>query len=284
MKRSSVIPLEKVEPYFLVLRPQNMGISFLSIFLGAFITGSISPLQKIILACISGSLIAGAANAINDYYDYSIDAINKPWRPIPSGKIKRERVLYLSIFLFAIGIFLSFWINLTSITISITASALLYLYSSRLKGVALAGNLIVSSVAGLAFVYGSAAANRPLIGLIPGGFALLFHLGREIIKDIQDWEADRKEKALTLPVRYGIRYSLRFITIIFSILIAGTLLPFIFKIYNLNYLVTVVLGVDTVLLYTMISMWLKPNSENLGKLSGILKIDMLVGLLAIYMG
>ena len=46
----------------------------------------------------------------------------------------------------------------------------------------------------------------------------------------------------------------------------------------------VVFGVHSVLIYVVISSWTNPSPENLGRLSNIMKIDMLVGLFAVYMG
>ena len=41
-------------------------------------------------------LISGAGNAINDYFDIRIDSINRPERPIPSGRVKLKEALYFS--------------------------------------------------------------------------------------------------------------------------------------------------------------------------------------------
>ena len=43
-------------------------------------------------ACMvmSGPLLTGYTQTINDYYDREIDAINEPYRPIPSGTAQSE--------------------------------------------------------------------------------------------------------------------------------------------------------------------------------------------------
>jgi len=65
--------------------------------MGAFITGTIYPFTKVMFACISGGLIAAAANIINDYYDVEIDKINKPYRPMAAGFISlKEGFIYAS--------------------------------------------------------------------------------------------------------------------------------------------------------------------------------------------
>ena len=63
-------------------------------------------------------------------------------------------------------------------------------------------------------------------------------MGREIIKDIEDREGDVADQALTLPIRYGVRPALWVTTIVFVILIALTIMPFILDIFGFVYLDT----------------------------------------------
>ena len=73
-------------------------------------------------------------------------------------------------------------------------------------------------------------------------------------------------------------------TYAFILLILSTMVPALLRIYNMAYLVVVVLGVDIPLMYVIRSMRKDPESSKLGRLSFILKVVMLVGLLAIYLG
>ena len=54
-------------PYVKLTRPLNLLIAFISIFIGGFVTGTIQPLNRLLLACFSGVLIGAGANAINDF-------------------------------------------------------------------------------------------------------------------------------------------------------------------------------------------------------------------------
>jgi len=56
-------------------------------------------------------LVSGAGNAINDYFDIKIDSINRPERPIPSGRVQLKEALYFSYLLFALGTLLAFSIK-----------------------------------------------------------------------------------------------------------------------------------------------------------------------------
>lgn len=252
--------------------------------MGSFIAGSLSPLTNVLLAVISGSLIAAAANSINDFYDVNIDRINKPYRPIVAGLLTKTEAFIFSIVLFSSGALLGGFINARAGFIAFFACILLYLYSARLKRTVLWGNLTVSLMTAFAFIYGGVAVNLLDKALIPAGFAFLFHFGREIIKDVEDHKGDSADNARTLPIIYGKKTALILTTIIFCILIAVTLLPYLFHIFGKAYLIVVVLGVDLLLIYVLVSMWRNPVPSNLGRLSTLLKLDMIVGLIAIYVG
>ena len=276
--------MNKALAYLQLARPLNVIIGALSIFMGAFIAGSIEPLNKVILAMISGALIAGAANSINDYFDVNIDSINKPYRPIPANKLTRREAYTYSLVLFVLGVLLSIFINQTAFIIAIFACLLLYTYSARLKRTVIWGNLTVSFMTAFAFIYGGVAVDLLTISLIPAIFAFLFHFGREIIKDIEDMNGDQSDGARTLPLIYGVRISLLLMTFIYALLIVLTYMPYMLNIFGNIYVYIVTCGVNVVLIFTIISSWRKPEPENLGRLSLLLKIDMLIGLIAIYFG
>ena len=266
------------------MRPINVLIGGLSIFIGAFIAGSIHPIHKVLLAVVSGAMMQIAANSINDYYDVNIDKVNKPYRPVPAGLLTRTEAFVFSMIFFMGGIIIGALINWKAFVIVIFAFVMLYLYSARLKRTVIWGNLTVSLMTAFAFIYGGVAVDRLNAAFIPAGFAFLFHFGREIIKDVEDQTGDMIGNARTLPLIYGTRVAFVVTTWIYCLLILVTLLPFIFKIFGIYYLLTVLIGVDLVLIYVLFSMWNKPQASNLGRLSTILKLDMLVGLIAIYVG
>ncbi|NOY79142.1 MAG: UbiA family prenyltransferase [Calditrichaeota bacterium] len=267
-----------------LLRPVNVLIGALSIGVGAGVSGSLSPVRGVLLACLSGGLITGAANAVNDYFDVAIDRINKPARPLPSGKVSPAVALVWSLFLFALGIALSFGVNSQAAAIAVLASVLLFLYSWRFKRLPLIGNFTVSFISALAFVYGGVAVGRFQASLIPATFAFLFHFGREILKDIEDITGDRAQNARTFPICCGVLASKILITVIFFLLILATLFPYFKDIYNDWYFVLVLPGVDVFLVYVIWALWKSTEPAHLHKLSTALKVDMLVGLVSILVG
>lgn len=276
--------MKTLKGLILLTRPVNLFIAFLSIFIGGFVTGTIQPIVKLLLACISGMLIGAGGNSINDYYDLEIDRINKPKRPLPAGMVSSRLAFFFSIGLFIVGIVLSRFIHLLGFVIALFASVMLYLYSFHLKRTVLWGNFTVGLLSGLAFVYGGIAVGQPKYALIVGIFALFFHLAREIIKDMEDIRGDQDQGVLTLPIQYGLRAAMCAVTIVLVLLIFLTIIPYILNLFSILYFIVVVLGVDLFLIYVLISMWKRPEPNNLGRLAVMMKVNMLIGLLAVYLG
>ena len=282
--------MNRLVEYLKLTRPQNNLIASLSVLVGALVAGDIEYAYAsfdwwgVAFACISAFFISGGGNCLNDFFDVEIDKINKPARPIPKGEISRRSALWFSVFLFLVGLCLSLLLRPLSVVIATTAIIFLIFYAHTLKRKLFWGNFTVSFVSALTFVYGGITTKDFRLSLIPAVFAFLFHMGREIIKDVQDLKGDLSLNASSLPTRFGIRFSLSFTTLIFSFLIFLTSLPYLFDIFSLLYLIVVILGVDLVLFYVLYSMWKDPSTSNLGRLSTILKIDMLIGLAAIYLG
>jgi len=276
--------MDRIIGYFKLTRPQNNLIAALSVLVGALVAGNIEYWWGVVFACISAFFISGGGNCINDFFDVEIDRINKPFRPLARGEVSKIPAFWFSVFLFLAGLSLSLFIRPLSVMIATVAIIFLIFYSSILKRKLFWGNFTVSLVAAVAFVYGGITTRDFRLSLIPAVFAFLFHMGREIIKDVQDLKGDLSLNVSSFPIRFGIRFSLIFATLIFSLLIFLTSLPYLFDIFSFLYLIMVILGVDLVLFYVLWSMWKDPSNSNLGRLSTILKIDMFLGLAAIYVG
>ncbi len=276
--------MSNLNNYIQLIRPLNVLIAGISIFIGGAVTGTISPLLNLILASVSGMLITGGANSINDYFDVDIDRINKPQRPLPRNAVSLENAFIFSIVLFVAGIIPAFFINFPSIVIASLSAILLFFYSRNLKRTVLAGNITVAFMTGLAFIYGGMALGHPQNAFIVGIFAFFYHLGREIIKDIEDIEGDSKDGVITFPIYYGVKPALVCATSVLSFLIILTLIPYFLGWFNQLYLWIVLVGVDFFLLILLISLWRNPEKSNLGKWAFYMKLNMFIGLLAVYLG
>ncbi len=154
-------------------------------------------------------LITGAGNVINDYYDRNIDAVNRPNRPIPSGRLSPFIALIYSIILFSLGSFLAIFTNRLCFTIAILNSSLLILYARNLKATPLAGNICVAYLTGSTFLFGGSVVGVEglIANRIPFLLSFLATMSREIMKDVEDMEGDRQGGAKTLPLLAGEKIS-----------------------------------------------------------------------------
>jgi geranylgeranylglycerol-phosphate geranylgeranyltransferase len=254
------------------------------VIVGAMIGRYSGPSAAGTIAGLSAALIAGGVNTLNDCFDIEADTINRPERPIPSGTVGKIEALVAGWGLMGGGILLSWALGALPLMIAAGCSTLAILYSIALKRTPIVGNVVVSLVSGLPFLYGGAVVENAPPSLIPTGFACLFHLGRELIKDVEDREGDEVAEEWSFAVRYGVEASYYAVAIVYTVLIAATLLPFLFGIYGLGYLITVIFGVDAVILYVLRSLWHDRSRQNWGRISRLLKVDMVVGMGAILIG
>jgi 4-hydroxybenzoate polyprenyltransferase len=180
------------------------------------------------LLVFSTMLIAAAGYVINDYFDTRTDLINKPENVVVGIRFSRRHAIILHAILnimgIGIGVYLSFYIKLPSLSlVFILASGLLWFYSTNYKRQFLIGNLAVSFLTALVPLmvvlfeipmlnraYGeimiSYQANFIYIFAWVSGFsffAFVTTLIREIIKDSEDYEGDRASGMKTVPIVMG---------------------------------------------------------------------------------
>ena len=279
--------MKTVFAYLELARPLNGIIAFISAWLGAVFAsqGSTENLldTRVLLVSVSALLLLSAGNAINDYCDYNIDRINRPQRPLPSGRIQRPHALIFAIVLIVTGIWLGVLINRNATGIAILVSVALVGYAFWLKGTPFVGNLIVSGLTGLTFISGGVAINSVQGTLVPAIFAFLFTAAREIIKDIEDIEGDLKNSVKTLAIlnpRLAVGTALGFM----GLVILFSPVPYLFGWYSWHYLFVVVLGVDLVLIGLAIRLLRDASRENCASIQRWMKWDIFVGLGAIYLG
>ena len=239
---------------------------------------------RVIIAGISAACIAAGGNVLNDACDENADRINRPDRPIASGRISLRGASVMAGVLFATGGVFSFLLGAKGFFTAFAAIGGLVAYDGWLKRVPVFGNVVVAGISSLALIYGGIAANHVAETLVPAVFAFLIHLGREILKDVEDMEGDISVGARSVAISWGVRASLGLTTAVFLSLIGLTPLPFFLGLYDWLYLVIVICPVDAILLYTLISMWRDPSRGNLRRMDVLIKINMVFGLVALFAG
>jgi len=270
--------------YVELSRPINGLIAFVSVFLGAiFASGSVT-LSTLIVA-VSAFLVLSAGNAINDFCDYRIDVINKPLRPIPSGCIQRQHALVFSLILLLIGLLLGVLTgSMYAIIIVFIVSITLFFYAIWLKKTPLIGNIVIGILTGVTFVAGGVTVRSIKETIVPATFAFLFTTAREIIKDIEDIEGDVAQGAGTIAVRWGEHVAVVIASAFMLTLIFFSLIPYLLGIYSWLYLIVVVVGVDLVLVFLLVQLWRDVSKESCARIQQWMKLDIFVGLFAVYLG
>jgi geranylgeranylglycerol-phosphate geranylgeranyltransferase len=270
-----------MNPYLEILRPGNAIMAVIAIFLMAVISGQFT--LEALMAAVVVFLVTGAGNSINDYFDHKIDAINKPERPIPSGRISLKTALIYSISLFIVGIILAFSINFLLGMIVFLSSILMIIYARDLKTKCLIGNLSISFLTGLCFVFGGVAVGQIMVSIYLGFYAFLMTMAREIVKDMEDMEGDREEGATTLPLVYGTRTSS--VIAAFFMIIASLTSPVLYflGIFNLFYLIILIVAI-IVFISSAISILKDQSLENTRKISKKIKMGMGIVFLAFALG
>ena len=213
--------------FFTLTRPTNSFVAGLAAMVAYLIdTGTIIPATLFLFVIVV--MITAAGNAINDFFDAEIDAINRPDRPIPSGAVSRGAARGFAVILFLTGILLSFFTNSLCIGITILNSFILLAYAAKLKSTPLIGNIVVAYLSASIFLFGGALNGWDgLIRIIPIAAITFFAmLSRELLKDAEDVEGDRAGGADTVPIRIGIKKTTEFALITAVLAVVASFIPY----------------------------------------------------------
>ncbi|KAL2632197.1 hypothetical protein R1flu_016883 [Riccia fluitans] len=165
---------------------------------------------------MSGPLLTGYTQTINDWYDREIDAINEPYRPIPSGAISEVEVIAQIWILLLGGLGAAYALDLwaghdfpTILSLAVGGSFLSYIYSApplKLKQSGWIGNYALgSSYISLPWWSGQALFGTLTPDVIV--LTLLYStagLGIAIVNDFKSIEGDRAMGLQSLPVAFGV--------------------------------------------------------------------------------
>ena len=261
--------MSSIFSYIIILRPLNLIFSALSVIIVAYLTDSLSSITMIMNVVIVVISFAGASNILNDIFDINIDKKNKPYRPLPSGGISLFSAFVYMLILYFLGIYIVF--NLSELAIEIALMAVLptlVLYTPIFKRIPLIGNIVVSSILGLVFLFSEAA----LIGTINAmwvpaylSFGLTFI--REWIKDVEDVTGDRLYGVRTIPVVIGVAKSLRLLYLIIIIFCILCWVPYYINLYGNVYAMSLLLSVEIPLILSIFFLRKNPTSSGCAMIS-----------------
>lgn len=185
---------------------------------------------------LAGPLVCATSQAVNDWFDRHVDAINEPGRPIPSGRIPGRWGLYIAIGWTAVSLLVAAWLGPWVFWAATLGLALAWAYSAppfRLKNNGWWGNAAVGfSYEGLPWFTGAAilasAAPDWRITLIAAIYAAGAH-GIMTLNDFKAVEGDRRMGVRSLPVQLGEDRAARFACVVMAVpqvAVIGLLLGF----------------------------------------------------------
>jgi len=177
------------------------------------------------LLSLSSVLIAAAGYIINDYFDLNIDRVNKPERLVVDKIIKRRWTIVWHWVLSGLGVLLGCYIswkihNIIIGLANVGCVVLLWFYSTTFKRKLLIGNVVISLLTAWVLlvlyisefrvaefrdpVYHHGLSRAFKFDVLYAGFAFILSLIREVVKDIEDMEGDRRYGCRTIPIVWGV--------------------------------------------------------------------------------
>ena len=170
-------------------------------------------LLAVVGVALAGPFVCATSQAVNDWYDRHVDAINEPMRPIPSGRMPGQWGFYIAVLWTCVSLALASALGPWGFAATIVALLLAWAYSAppiRLKENGWWGNAACGlSYEGIAWLTGAAVMAG---GLMPDArslvLALLYSVGAHGIMTLNDFKAvegDRQMGVRSLPVQLGIQ-------------------------------------------------------------------------------
>jgi 4-hydroxybenzoate polyprenyltransferase len=258
--------MNRVSAFFKVIRWQNLVFIAITQLLFHFFvvvpsaTGQVYnfPLRLttplLLLLCFSSLCIAAAGYIINDYFDINIDEVNKPDKMVVGKRMSRRHALLWHLNLSAIGLLLGAIVSyklgnwLVGIG-NLICVILLWFYSTSFKRQLIIGNVVISALTAWVILVllvaelpgwwtgelvdeaeKATVARLSRIGVLYAGFAFIISLIREVIKDMEDVEGDRKVGCNTMPIVWGLQASKVFTGVWMVVLIVALVITQVYVI------------------------------------------------------
>jgi 4-hydroxybenzoate polyprenyltransferase len=168
-----------------------------------------------LLGALMAAVLNAASNALNQIYDLEIDRINKPKRPLPSGRLSVTEAWAFTWATYGIALWLAWLVapdgRHECFWIVAVAAIITFLYSAppfRTKRFGIWANLTIAIPRGVLLKVAGWSSVKTVLGAEPwfiGAVFGLFLLGASTTKDFADMEGDARGGCRTLPIVYGVR-------------------------------------------------------------------------------
>lgn len=305
-----------MSPYLKIIRLPNLGIIVLTQYLlriciiGTYFGFSgVGPAMSefnFFLLVLSTVSIAAGGYVINDIFDVETDQINKPDKILINKFIPISiayRLYYgLTIAGTLIGFYLAFAVQYLLLGFIFVATVLLlWYYSSKYQKKVLWGNLFISGLSAMVIIivwlfelyalrvdiltYTEVMKQINIVSILVAAYALfafLVSMIREITKDVEDMDGDKKAAYTTLPIVVGIKKTklLVNILIVLSVLFLAVGMYFLYVKGIMLVFWYLLVAIQTLLVFLLYNSVKAESKEDFQFLSNACKIIMVAGILS----
>ncbi|WP_295862350.1 geranylgeranylglycerol-phosphate geranylgeranyltransferase [uncultured Fibrobacter sp.] len=300
---------------FKMTRPKNIVIAVITLIVGYALLKNFPSIPSLVLQSLGFAFAIGFANIQNDILDLESDKMNRPERPLVTGKVsvKAARRTWITMFILMLlcgggdsliqafsdnGLF--FWKRSTAIChlsfplwFFLILGLLLIAYNKWLKHIPLLKNMTVAFLCTTPLLFAaqhfvqfntSCVHTEFLWAIIPAiPFAFLLTTAREIYKDLEDETGDLKAGIMTFPLIAGSETARRFAGAIITFTWISLPIPVycINKLFKFSYppLFLIITGITLTPCFAYVLV--QAHRKNYRRAQSAVKIGMFLGLIAL---
>ena len=278
--------VDKIKAIWKLTRLEH-GIMFaIAVLIGAILVGNFGI--KVIFAMMVAIFLEASAFSLNDYFDVEIDKRNKRMdRPLVAGIISKKEALVVFILFLIAGISISIFLSFLLFLISLIVAILSIFYDAWLKKIKIAGNLYIAFTMAIPFIFGAALYKITPIIYILSLIAFIVGVGREIMKDVMDFEGDVESGVKSLAFYIGKKNANRIAAFLYITACIIAIFPFLLNgtTYFMNYAYLIlILMTDAILFYIAAIISFHDDVETLKRCRNISMLALFIGLIAFLIG
>jgi geranylgeranylglycerol-phosphate geranylgeranyltransferase len=186
---------------------------------------------------------------LSDYLDRNLDSIQKPHRPIPSGRIKPKETIIIGAIFALVGFFLTFFLTLYNVILVFVVAVLVFFYTSVSKLHGFSGNVNRGLVTMAAYFFGIFAtgvslSSLPIYVWVLSIVFLVHDTNSNLVGAIRDIEGDKKGGYRTIPVKYGVKISIYISLLLTAVwLPLSLIIPFYYRFLTIQFYIVMVIDI-----------------------------------------
>lgn len=234
-----------------LFRPELPAAAGICVIIGQVLAADkFPPLRVGLLGFLTAFALSSAALILNDLFDYQVDQINHPQRPLPSGAVTPADVVWLTVLTTLLGLGAAAALGTGVLLVSLVFWVIGFLYNWRFKETGLPGNLMVSASVGVTYILGAMTVADPWnrVVWIFALMAFFIDLGEEIAGDAMDIEGDQQRGSRTIALRKGRAFAVRVAVALWGLVVALSLVPLLLGWLGTAY-AAAVLVIDAALIF-----------------------------------